>query len=205
MKTSNFQNLIQQVTNRNFIIETNDIDLINDKKYKVYRVLPLTKSKVSFEWKVAKNDENILKSFITTFCNKYREPNPAAYNYVYGGISYKWDEKTDIEKEYCFVHHQSRMLNKEALMRQVQDNFNLPNIETAILRYGFYTTEYGIGTFALFQTNFVVNAINKLKTFLNSQNIPFANEYSNKMWVYRFKLNLNKDTHTNILQSFTNY
>jgi len=205
MNTINFQNLIQQVTNRDFVIDTNDTELINEKKYIVYRVLPLTKYKITFEWKVAKTNENMLKSFITTFCNKYREPNPLAYNYVYGGVSYKWDDKTEQEKEYAYMHHASRMLHKDILLQQVQDNFNLPNIETAIMKYGFYTTEYGIGTFALFQTSFVINAINKLKQFLNSQNIPFANEYSEKLWVYRFKLNLTKESHNNILNSFTNF
>jgi len=202
MKTKTFENLIEAVTGRKLLIDTESEDILNDTEYIVYRILPLTKIKVSFKWKAAKTDEKMLRSFITAFTSKYREPNPLSYDYEYGGKQYFWKDKTDEEKEYAVFHHVSHMYSKEKLLQQVQENFSNPQIEKSLIRYGFYTTEYGIGIFAFWETEYVVNAINKLKEFLSGKNIPFSNEYSDARWVYRFKLNISKDAHNNLLQSF---
>jgi ABC-type transport system substrate-binding protein len=164
----------------------------------------LTESKNTFAWKVALNEEKILRSFITAFCSKFREPNPAAYNYTYGNKAYLWDNMTAYEKECCFVHHSSNMYSKDELLKQVETNFNNENIQDIMLRYGFYCTEYGIGIFAFWQTSGVVAAIDKMKAYLATLSIPFKNEYSDAGWVFRFKLSLTKESHINILSNFTN-
>jgi len=202
MKTENFQKLIQAITGRDFIINTNDEELILEKEYWVYRTLPITNKDVGFYFITPKVEEKLLKVFITSFINKYFEPNPQAYNKTYGGIKYTWEEKTEKEKEQAYRHHKSNMYSKEKLLEQIYDNFNTDIIEDTLLRYGFYPTTYGVGIFCYFQTNSVMNSISKMKQFLTNQNIPYKNEFSDAKWVYRFKININKDKHYQILKSF---
>lgn len=203
MNTSNFQNLIQAITGRELIINTNDAEIIPEKEYQIYKIFPITQIKSSFKWKAAKTEEKMLRSFITAFCSKYTEPNPASYDYVYGGKQYFWKDKSEEEKEQCIFHHRSRQYSKDQLMKQVSDNFNKESIQDALLKYGFYHTEYGLGIFCFWETEYVVNSINKLKQFLSTQGIPFKNEFSDAKWVFRFKLNLTKENHLSILKQFS--
>lgn len=199
MLVEKFEKLIQKITGRDFIINTLDLELTPEKEYQILRVLPATKRKIFFYWKTAKTDEKMLKSFITAFCNKYREPRPASYN---GKYNYNWEDMSQEKRENAYTHHASNMYNKKELMNQVQDNFNSDDITECLCKYGFYPTEYGIGIFSLFETKGVVDAIMKMTTYLKSKGIPFKNEYSDAKWVLRFKLNLDKQTHINILKSF---
>lgn len=202
MNTQKFQKLIQSITGRNLVIKTNDENIVNGKEYFIAVMLPLTGERHAFKWKVALTDEKILRSFITAFCTKHREPDPKSYDYSYGGKEYRWADRTPLERENAYCHHASHMYNKAELLEQVQANFSKPEIEQTLIRYGFYTTEYGIGIFAFWQTDYVRNAIDKLKSHLQGQSIPFSNEFSDARWVYRFKLNLTKEAHNNILNSF---
>ena len=102
METFKFQKLIQSITGRDFKIKTTDAELQPEKEYKIFRVLPIHEMTISFNWKTPKTNEKFLKSFITAFCNKYKEPNPEAYNRTYNGTVYKWEDKTDKEKEFCY-------------------------------------------------------------------------------------------------------
>jgi len=199
MKKDNFQNLISLITNRQFIIDTNDNELQFEKEYRIYRTLPITGSNISFTWKTPKAEDKMLRSFITAFSSKYREPNPASYNYVYGGVTYTWDEKTDEQKENCRYHHASHMYSKKALLKQVEDNFSNPDICSGLLRYGFYETNYGIGIFCFWFTDTVQTAINTMKSHLNKLSIPFTNEFSDAKWVFRFKIGLPKENHLAII------
>ena len=204
MKKENFEKLIQSITGRRLIIETTDSEIINGKEYFVYKHLPITDRKVYFKWKVATTDEKVLRSFITAFCTKYREPDPRAYDYsarTYGE-SARWENRSEKDKEYAYNHHSSNMFNKDELMKQVEANFNNKDIEQTLIKYGFYNTEYGIGIFALWQTQYVVNAINQMKEYLSKKAIPFTNEFSDARWVFRFKLNISKEAHGQILNSF---
>jgi hypothetical protein len=202
MNTSNFNNLIQLITGRNFEIRTSDIELLPEMEYIVVRKLPVTGRNVSFKWKTPKTDEKMLRSFITSFATKYREPNPLAYDYEYGGKYYTWAAKTDEEKEFAYCHHASNMFSKEQLLKQVEDNFSNENIATGLIRYGFYPTEYGIGIFCFWLTVGVNSAIEAMKKYLLSSNIPFRNEFSDARWVFRFRLEISKNVHTNILNNF---
>jgi len=204
MNIDNFQNLIQAITKRNFIIKTSDTEIINGKEYCIQRILPITQRTVNFFWKAPLTEEKMLKSFITAFTTKYREPNPRAYDYsarIYGE-SARWENKSETEKEYAYSHHASNMFNKAELMQQVENNFNNKEIENSLLKYGFYNTEYGIGIFCFFQSNYVTNAINSMRAYLSNSNIPFTNEYSDAKWVLRFKLGISKEAHLQILKQF---
>jgi len=202
MNTANFQHLIQKITGRDFVIATNDPEIEPGKEYHIYRTLPITGGKQGFKWKATLTDEKLLRSFITAFCTKYREPNPDSYNYTYGGKVYTWEGKTEEEKEYCFCHHASHMFSKEQLMKQIEDSFNSPDMQAALIRYGFYSTEYGIGIFCFWETPYVRAAIDRMKQHLAALSIPFKNEYSDARWVFRFKLGLTKEQHTAMLTGF---
>jgi len=202
MDTLKFQQLINDITGRDFKISTTDTEIIPQKEYIVFRILPFTKYKISFKFKTAKTEDKLLRSFITAYTSKYREPNPKAYNKTYGGVEYLWDNKTEEEKEYAYMHHSGNMYSKDSLLKQIEEKFNNPEICEILIRNGFYSTEYGVGIFCLFYTEGVKTAIEKMSAYLKSKNIPFINEFSDAHWVYRFKLNLTKEAHRNILQSF---
>jgi hypothetical protein len=201
MTTENFQHLICLITGRDFIIKTEDIELQFEKEYYIYRILPITGRTVYFMWKAPKADEKMLRSFITAFTSKYREPNPLTYNYEYGGKKYTWDEKTDKEREYCYMHHVGHMYNKAALLQQIENNFAKDGISTGLIRYGFYNTEYGIGIFCFWMTAGVKTAIDVMAKHLQALSIPFTNEFSDARWVYRFKIGLTKDNHLAIINN----
>jgi len=203
MRSENFQNLIQSITGRKLIIETTDAELLTEKEYLLCVTFPVTGIHSTFTWKTPKAEEKMLRSFITAFTSKYREPNPKSYNYQYGDRFYTWEEKTPAQKEQCIYHHRTHQYSKEDLLQQITDNFNKEGIQDALIKYGFYNTEYGIGIFCFFETDYVRGAIQKMNDFLNSIAVPFANEYSDARWVYRFKLNLTKEQHGNILKQFS--
>jgi hypothetical protein len=94
------------------------------------------------------------------------------------------------------------MLGRDALMKQIETNFQAPEMSGIMLRHGFYNTEYGIGIFSLFAFDSVIQAIHKMKEYLTDAAIPYTNEYSDARWVYRFKLNISKDIHLSILNQF---
>jgi len=200
MNTNNFIKLIQNITNRNLQIDTLDTELQFEKDYFIYTVLPLTDRKIYFKWTTPKATDKFLRSFITAFTTKYKEPNPLVYNGRYGS---KWCEMSEVQREYAYMHHSSNMYSKTELLDQIQANFNSDSICTTLIKYGFYSTEYGIGIFAFWATSGVVSAIQKLKDYLNAKNIPYSNEFSDAKWVYRFKLNMDKSINTSILNNFS--
>lgn len=204
MQTTNFQNLIQAITGRDFIIKTNDTEIVNGKEYLIYRTLPLTDRDISFTWKAALTNEKLLRSFITAYTTKYREPNPRAYDWSVRtyGESARWENKTDLEKEYAYSHHSSNMYGKQELMKQIEENFKSETMYNTMILYGFYATEYGVGIFSLFEFESITRAIQQMKEYLNKKSIPFINEYSDARWVLRFKLNLTKEAHQSLLNNF---
>lgn len=203
MKKDNFEQLIRVITGRDFIIQTNESILLEQSEYYIYKTLPILGSKIGFIFKTPKKIESFLRSFITQFTSKFKEPNPAAYDYKYGGKEYRWSDLKPIDIERCYYHHSSRMYSKEELLKQVEYNFNSDKIHGTFIKYGFYPTEYGIGIFCFYTTKGVLGAINSMSTFLNKNNIPFINEYSDAMWVLRFKLGLTKDQHNKLIEQFS--
>lgn len=203
MTTSNFQNLIRLVTGRDFSIKTVDTELQFEKEYSINRILPVTGRPISFIWKTPKAEDKMLRSFITAFTSKYREPNPATYDYVYGGKTYTWAGKTPEEKEFAYCHHATHMYNKESLLKQIEDNFSKDGISTGLMRYGFYETLYGIGIFCFWMTAGVNSAINAMKDHLQKLSIPYVNEFSDARWVFRFKIGLSKESHLAIINELS--
>jgi hypothetical protein len=102
------------------------------------------------------------------------------------------------------MQHLSRMYNKKALLEQIEANFGKEDIANGLIRYGFYPTEYGVGIFCFWATDAVKKAINTMAEYLKTKSIPYSNEFSDARWVFRFKLGISKEAHTNILNQLTN-
>lgn len=202
MNTQNFTKLINEITGREFFIDTNSENLETETEYFIYKILPIRQRKVGFYWSTPKTNDKFLRSFITAFTSKYKEPNPEAFNETYGGVKYSWNEKSELEKEQMYMSHFSNMFSKSKLLEQIENNFNKDSISETLCKYGFYTTEYGIGIFCYFNTDGVVNSIAKMTNYLKSKSIPFKNEFSDAKWVFRFVLNLDKTKHELLLNSF---
>jgi len=199
MKTINFIKLAQTFTNIDFQIKTTDSELQPEKSYYIYKITPIRQITVGFDFKIPKNEESIIKSFISTFCNKYKQPNPAAYNGVYGS---DWSKMNDSDKEFAYYHHRSNMYSKTQLLEQIKENLNDSKVEDVLCKYGFYSTLYGLGIFVLFSGIYEINAINRMKAYLLENGIPYKNELSDANWVYRFVINANKDIHSDLLSKF---
>jgi hypothetical protein len=130
-------------------------------------------STIDFIFKVGKKYDNILKTFVTQYINKYKVKN--TYILVDGKVTNP--KKIDV-------------INK------------LKN-SNRVAKYFFYTTLYGIGYFCYFmndktqkETNFL------LKNYLDSLKISFKNEFSEAGWVYRFVINKDVKIHNNLLNNF---
>jgi len=203
MNAQQFTNLIQLVTGRDFKINTEAVDLLPETEYTVYRTLPLTNRHICFNWKTPKVDEKFLRSFITAFTSKYREPNPANYKCCAPYFSKAWDDMEDIQKEYAYHHHSSNMYSKKSLLEQVEANFANPQITAGLVKYGFYPTEYGIGIFCFWFTDGVEAAIIQMKQHLQKIGVSYSNEFSDARWVFRFKLGISKNAHTKLLSDFS--
>jgi hypothetical protein len=211
MKTKQFQELIQHVTGRPLTFsEYEEIPL--DQIICVYRpyklgvnVLPSTV--LSFEWKTPKKEDSLLRSFITAFCSKYKEPDPDTYDRncsCYGDTWIKHEEKWNNPETHwnCSLwnHHTSHMVSKDKLKKQIIENFSKFNAATA--RLGFYETHYGIGIFTIYGGAWVDSCLNSMSQHLKACNIPYRNELSDAGWVTRFVINLTKEIHGEILKDF---
>lgn len=209
MKTESFTHLIRAITGRPFSIceriswrETQPAGetLCHEKTYFVSLVLPITGMTVGFDWKTPKHDEKMLRSFITAFTSKYREPDPVTYDCYEGGN--RWEVMTPERRESAYRHHAGHMLSKAKLLEQVQARFALPEMEAALNRWGFYETEYGIGIFCFWLTASTLNAMQKMRQYLAAKGLSAREEFSDARWVYRFRLELSKDMHRGILGQF---
>jgi hypothetical protein len=211
MNTANFTKLIQAVTGREFTVSERVTwreekpageTLEHEKIYFVARTLPLTGRTVGFDWKTPKSDEKMLRSFITAFTSKYREPNPETYVREPSGYGRNWSDLSPEQREGAYGHHVGHMFSKEQLLNQVQARFECPEIETALNQWGFYETEYGIGIFCYWETQFVRNAIARMRGYLSGLNVAAREEYSDARWVYRFRIETSREFHTATLKRF---
>lgn len=210
MKTDSFTQLIRAVTGRQFSIaaRTNwretvpaQDTLFHETVYFVFVTLPLTGRVFGFDWKTPKSDEKMLRSFITAFCSKYREPDPATYR-ADAFRSESWEQMSPEKREHAFSHHAGHMLSKEHLLKEVEARFACPEIETALNQWGFYETEYGIGIFCYWQTAFVARAMENMRSFLAKKLIPAREEFSDARWAYRFRIEVSRDAHVALLKEF---
>lgn len=169
-----------------------------ESRYFVGYNLPISGGLVGFEWKTPDSDEKMLKSFIKTFISKYKEPDPESYL-----EPMTWKDMTDAKRESAFYHcSAARRLSKEKLLEQVKASFELPEMKTALCKWGFYETNYGVGIFRLFNTVSVNQSLFAMREFLTEKGIPFSEELSEAGWVHRFMIGISKEFHKSLLENF---
>jgi len=200
MKTENFIKIINSITGRDFKVKQGIEEIGLESEYYIYRVLPVSKRTVGFIFKTPKKEETLIKTFITQFTSKYFEPDPASYDGSYYG-STSWDNMSEEDKEFAYLHHRSNMFNKKQLLEQVKENAITSETEYVFSRYGFYATNYGVGLFVLFGLN-NRTAVSKMKNYLDDLHLPYHNEFSDARWVFRFVLNISKEIHIKLLNEF---
>ena len=207
MHANQFKKLIQAVTGRELTFKDTATDIPLDSKIAIYRPWKNGQSAFSFEWKTPKKEDALLRSFITAFCSKYREPDPETYARNCSTYGDTWSRHEDAwnspeTRWSCSLwnHHASHMISKEKLRKQVETNFS--EFDSELGRLGFYETNYGIGLFTIFGGKWVSESLDQMAKHLKSHGIPFKNELSEAGWVTRFLIGLEKPVHSRILGSF---
>ena len=209
MKTSQLQELIQAATGRPLTIHGAGEEIPLDTKLQIGRPYGARgkAETLAFEWRTPKKEDSILRSFITAFCSKYKEPDPATYARncsCYGdtwmGYEQPWNDPATHWNCALWGHHASHMLSKDKLRAQVVANFS--RFDSSMARLGFYETNYGIGLFTVYGGAWITQALSDMAQHLDSKAIPFSNELSEAGWVTRFVIGLDKPQHAAILGAY---
>lgn len=127
---------------------------------------------IDFDFKTTTDLDGILKSFISQYTSKRK-----ASDYVDGQMV--------------------TLSKKQLLDRIVQKNSDR-------VHFGlFYTTLYGIGLWDFFNSQLSHRILtDTLSKFLLDNGVKFSNEYSDAMWVYRFKFNTHIEQTNELLRKF---
>jgi hypothetical protein len=207
MNASQFEKLIQAVTGRPLTFKAGAEELPLSGKVAIYRPYKAGQTIFAFEWKTPKNEDALLRSFITAFCSKYLEPDPEMYSRncsVYGDTWAKYSAAwNDAETRWnCALwnHHRSNQLSKEKLMAQVVCNFS--NFDSAMSKLGFYPTNYGVGIFTIYGGKAISDSLAGMARHLENLAIPYKTELSKAAWVTRFILGIDKESHRKICAEF---
>jgi hypothetical protein len=201
MKTSQLQSLIQAVTGRGLVLATNDDEIPLNSIVTVLRPFQPGKPREAFRWKTPKKEDSLLRSFVSTFCSKYLEPDPETYSGdTWEKYQAKWENPETHWDCSPWFHHRTHQLSKEKLRTQVLVNFS--NFDVKVARLGFYPTNYGIGLFTVFGGAWVETSLEAMRSHLTQAGIPFKNELSEAGWVTRFVIRLDKNVHARILGNF---
>lgn len=209
MNTYKFTKLVRAVTGRNlsfkkrvscFEIKPAGETLGFENRYTVTLTLPISGERNVFEWITPKSEEKMLRSFITSFTSKFREPNPASYaNY---GEKNRWEGMSEEMREGAYRHHIGHMYSKQDLMKQIEARFASPEMETCLNQSGFYVTEYGVGIFCFWLFPSVLASMEKMRKFLKTEGVYASEEFSDARWAYRFRIEAGREIHQGILNKF---
>ena len=180
MEKENFENLIKLVTGKNLSVTSNNIEL--ETEYNVF-----LDNEFNFTFKTPKKIDALLSSFINQYCSKAKI------------VEQKYLDLFKFKRLNMYMKHHCK--NKFSLMNDIKENFNKTDFINQYCKYGFYCTDYGIGIFVQFLTD---KTFNLLENFLTNKNIPFSLEYSDKEFVLRFKIKVDKSFHNSILTEFNN-
>jgi hypothetical protein len=207
MKTKQFQKLIRAVTGRPLSLDIQVEEIPLDFRVSILRPYKPGETRFSFDWKTPKKEDSILRSFITAFCSKYSEPDPATYSRnssVYGDTWKRHEESWDNPETHwnCapWGHHRDHQTSKDKLKSQVISNF--AKFDSDMAKLGFYETNYGIGIFTIYGGPWVKKSLESMSEHLIGKNIPYHNELSDAGWVTRFVIGLDKPAHSKILGGY---
>lgn len=182
MNIHKFNSLISLITNKSLFVNCSEVDLEVDYLYEIYeKIENEDKIKFAFDFKTSKNIDRFLSTFITQFCNKYKE---------------QLDEFKD-KKHYTLSHH---LKSKYILLEEIKSNFKNEDFLNNYSKFGFYSTNYGIGIFTQYLSSDSISKIaDQLSDSLIKKSIPFFNELSKKEYVYRWVINLSKEIHYTLI------
>jgi hypothetical protein len=208
MNATQFAKLIQAATGRPLTIKScigrefdEDEELPLESNLSVMRPFAGKKKAYAFKWKTPKKEDSLLRSFITAFCSKYQEPDIEALmaSRPSTWISYQAEWENMETRWNCALWHYGRgnMLSNEKLKDQIR--FNFENFDSSVARLGFYSTNYGIGIFTIYAGAWVEKSLREMRSYLEGLSLPFRNEKSEKEWVTRFVISLDKPKHEKIL------
>jgi len=207
MKTNQFQELIQAITGRPLVLNTQFEEIPLDSTVSIRRPYKEGETRFSFDWKTPKKEDSLLRSFITAFCSKYLEPDPATYSRncsCYGDTWKRHEEAWENPETHwnCALwgHHRDHQTSKDKLKSQVIANF--AKFDAGMAKLGFYETNYGIGIFTIYGGAWVEESLASMSEYLTRQGIPYRNELSDAGWVTRFVIGIDKPTHSNILGGY---
>lgn len=179
-----FNTLIQSITNEKIMVYNSSDEQLNLNSS--YSIIATEKNKddkyiFEFEFKTPKNIDKLVSSFINQFCKKFKKNLPEFERYGRNSLR----------------HHR---YSEDGLLTLIKDRFNDLSFIDFYCKYGFYSTNYGIGIYVPFLD---IKYLNRMDSFLRSNNIPYRNELSKKELVYRYVININKEYHYNLLNEFT--
>jgi len=207
MKKYQFQELIQAVTGRPLTLDVQCDEIPLDSTISILRPYKAGKTRFAFNWKTPKTEDSLLRSFITAFCSKYSEPDPATYSRncsLYGDTWKRHEEPWQNPETHwnCvpWGHHRGHQTSKDKLKSQVVANF--AKFDAGMARLGFYETNYGIGIFTVYGGKWVAESLASMSDYLTRQGIPYKNELSDAGWVTRFVIGLDKPAHSNLLGGY---
>jgi len=158
-----------------------------------------------FVWATPKDEDNVMRSFITAFCSKYKEPDPETYFDYDGKPSFdrhaaEWNNPKTRHLSPCWHHHAGHMLSKDKLRAQVEAGF--ARMTPGQFSLCFYPANYGIGIFSLFGGRWIDESIAAMAQHLRANAIPFRNELSEKHWVTRFVIGATREAHAALLSGY---
>jgi hypothetical protein len=196
MQTSQFEKLIQAVTGRPLLLSLTSEEIPLSGTVAVLRPHKPGTTAEAYEWKTPSKEDSLLRSFLTAFCSRYLEPDPASYT-DWAKHADEWEDA----RWHCSLwgHHRSYKVSPEKLRSQIIANFS--GFDAVSARLGFYPTLYGIGIFTFYGGAWAKNALTEMAGYLRSQSIPFKMEMSDAGWVTRFVIGLDKETHRGLLDA----
>lgn len=184
MNLQEFETLVSDIVSEKitlFLLTNQDAKKWYEQKFErattlendtIYGVLRDRGGTIDFMFKTGKNEDTLLKTFITQYTTKVKE-----YDVIDG-------EMVELKKQQKL----------EKLIRANQDRVH---------KGLFYTTLYGIGLWDFFNSKMTHNLLHKeMDSFLNSNGIKYQNEYSDAMWVWRYKFNTHIKETNELLNKF---
>ncbi|MFT6879130.1 MAG: hypothetical protein ACJARG_000054 [Arcticibacterium sp.] len=103
----------------------------------------------------------------------------------------KWEAK-----KMEFIDGQMVKKDKKEILEKIKN-------QDRVYNWIFYTTLYGIGTFAFFMSaKALADATIVMRSYLKEKGIEYSNEFSEAGWVYRFVINQKVETHNQLLEQF---
>ena len=186
MKLEDFERLVSDITEckvKLFLLTNQNAKKWYEQEFKratsielntIYGVVTDDGSMIDFNFKTGKNEDSLLRTFLTQYTQKVKQ-----YELIDGEI-------VELNK-------------KQKLDKIITSNKNSDRVHKGL----FYTTLYGIGMFDFLNSQLVHNILHKkIDEFLKSNGVNYTNEYSDAAWVFRYKFEMPIEKTNDLLNKF---